>query len=135
MPKAKKEGPMLLVRILNVRIGPEDCIAAVQKACLGVKGFELGADQLLLECSRDIIHTWSRQPMIIVTVDVCFPAENISEEVRRKLARKIASAVKRTRDGKHQAVKVVVRDFRPEEIVIHREPAEPVRRRRRGRRK
>ncbi len=127
---------MLLVRVLNAPIGPEDCIAAVRKACLGMKELELGAAELLVECPTELVHIWSDQPMIVVTADVCFPAEDISEETRRKLARKIAIAVKKSRGGRHQAVKVLVRNFRPGEIVTHREPAGSVapRPRRRGRR-
>ncbi len=115
---------MLIVRILNAPKEPEDCMQAVERACLGLEELELGQSRLLVECPTDLVHIWNHGSTIFVVVDVCFaPGDGLSEEIRRSLARRIASAVRRTRDGRHRNIKVVVRNFRPEDVITHRLPA------------
>lgn len=125
---------MLIVKVMNAPDHREDYLQAIKEACLGTGDFRVEANELIAKCSRHPAHTWG-DAMIVVRVDVCFPADGLTEGARRRLARAITTSVKKVKSARHMRVKTIIRNFPPEQIVIDYAPPTPARQTRRRNRR
>lgn len=105
---------LLHITVLNTPGAPFVCEGEIERACLEMKELKLKADDLAIEASRSPLPTMGSLTVFVVAS--LYSEEAIPKKVRGKLARIIATAIKRTHGASFHVVDVVVNCPDPSQV-------------------